>query len=638
MMANVERRARPRTVWLVGFLLSGVVLTGLTCPGVAAAQVPEAGTDSLRPDSVQIPIAPQDAPSDAVPDSIPLQAPPSDAVPDSIELAADSAVAPLVPPDFPAPAAGGWSTATWEWTRDQLSGIPAMTALEFIERLPGVTRFRAGNFGRPEGITAMAMGGSRTRVFLDGFELDPFGAGAYELETLPLLELESIRVERSLMEIRVDIRTYQLDQADAHSIVELGTGVFKTRLLRAIFSRGIGTKSTFTGSYDLVNTRGIGIDEPYSHRSNSFRWTYVPLDRLSIQAEWRRGTIDRKGVEFPTQISRSELLFRARSALTPALMVEGFLGRSTLEEELDEAEDRRKSLQGGVRAALTTSALRADASGRLRSGFDSYPLLPTRELEGNVSLSPGRFLHIEGNGRFASWDGGSSRSGRVKGVLTPVDGLSLFGAIEAGSRPLSGLEQIGVDTLAVLTASEGGGWRGGLELYRGSASLGAAMFGSTLSSVAPFGLDFDERLLLRGTESVSGGEVYGRIPVWRGIAVEGWYARFQDAAERPYTPEDIGRVIVSARGSFYSDQLEPTLILEGIHRGSALVPDVDGSDFATQSAPYQVFDLSLRIRIIDVEAYLLWNNILANRAAIDMPWGPPAIQRIVYGARWRFRG
>src|SRR5690606_31444397 len=101
---------------------------------------------------------------------------PPDTLPDSVQAAAaEEALPPKVPAPFPTLSAGGWSTATWEWTRDQLLAIPAMTALEFIERLPGVTRFRAGNFGRPEAITALGMGGARTRVFLDGFELDPFG-------------------------------------------------------------------------------------------------------------------------------------------------------------------------------------------------------------------------------------------------------------------------------------------------------------------------------------------------------------------------------------------------------------------------------------------------------------------------------
>ena len=596
--------------------------------GSVSAQVPEAAADSVPPDTVLIPIPPQDTPPDTPPDTLL----------DVAQETEEPALPPPVPVLFPTLSAGGWSTASWEWTRDQLLALPAMTALEFIERLPGITRFRAGNFGRPEGITAMGMGGSRTRVFLDGFELDPFGAGAYELETLPLLELASVRVDRSLMEIRVDVRTYQLDQAEAHSVVELGTGVYKTRLLRAIFSRGVGTKSTFTGSYDLVNTRGIGLDEPYSHGGNAVRWTYVPFDRLSIQAEWRRGKIDRERAEYPTQTSRSDLLLRVRSPLSPGLVVEGFAGRTSVEEELTGAEDDRKAVQAGARAAFSNALVLADVSGRIRSATSDYPLLPSRELEGNVAISPASILRVEGNGRVASWGGGSASSARLKGVVSPVQGISLFGALEVGSRPLTGFEEIGSDTLATLVASDGGGWRGGVELARGTASLGAALFGSSLSSVAPFGLPFDRGLLSIDTDNVTGAEFYGRLPIWRAVSVEGWYSRINDAEGRPYTPDDIGRVIISATGSYYSDQLEPTLLIEGIHRGGALVPDLEGERFGVRAAPYQTLDLSLRIRIIDVEAYLLWNNLLANRHAIDMPWATPSIQRIVYGARWSFQG
>lgn len=545
---------------------------------------------------------------------------------------------PLVPPIFPSAPAQGWSTATWEWSRAQLSAIPAVTALEFIERLPGVTRFRAGNFGRPEGVTALAMGGSRIRVFLDGFELDPFQGGSYELETLPLLELESIRVERSLMEMRVDLRTYQLNQAEAHSVVELGTGVYKTRLLRALFSRGIGRKSTFTGSFDLVNTRGIGIDEPYNHGGSNIRWTYVPLDRLSIVAEWRRSTIDRERQTFPTQISRSELLLRARSPLSEALLVEGYVSRSTLEQELDAAPAERSTTRVGARAAFSSSTFHAEATGALRGDVDHFPPLPSSEVEGRASLLPGRAVRLEASGRYASWDDGSASGGQLKAVLTPIPAFSVFGALEAGSRPLATFRESGEDTVPILVAAEGGGWRAGAELSRGSASLGVAAFNSGLSTVASFGLDFDRGLLPVDAEAVTGAELYGHLPLWRVFSIEGWYTRFQDAEARPYTPVEAARVILSARGSYYSDQLEPTLLVEASHRGSALVPNSDYSALDTRSAAYQALDLSLRIRIIDVEAYLVWNNITSSRSAIDMPWVPASIPRIIYGARWRFRG
>src|SRR5690606_10977937 len=128
----------------------------------------------------------------------------------------------------------GWAAARWEWNTDELARLPGMTLLEFIELIPGIVGYRPGGFGRPEGLTALGMGGARVRVFLDGYELDPHTAGSFPLQTISLLDLSRVRVLRTASEIRVDVQTFELDQAEPASVVELGTGVYQTRLLRAL--------------------------------------------------------------------------------------------------------------------------------------------------------------------------------------------------------------------------------------------------------------------------------------------------------------------------------------------------------------------------------------------------------------------
>src|SRR5690606_22465734 len=112
-------------------------------------------------------------------------------------------------------------------------------------------------------------------VFIDGYELDPYGAGSFPLETISVIDVRRITVHRSLSGLRVDVETFVLEDPEPVSVVGLGTGVYQTRLLRALFSRGFGTKSVGTGFFDLASTSGIGIAERYRHMNAGVRWDYV---------------------------------------------------------------------------------------------------------------------------------------------------------------------------------------------------------------------------------------------------------------------------------------------------------------------------------------------------------------------------
>jgi hypothetical protein len=622
--ARARRRLR---VWLVPVL--GGILAGLTTAGAAAAQAQPAPPEPA--DTILVPIPPEQVGGDTIPAVLREEA----AAPTPARL----------PPRLPPPGVAGWSAARWEWSRVDLERLPGLTVLEFLELLPGFAGFRAGGFGRPVGLTALGMGGARIRVLLDGYELDPLRTAAYELESIPLLDVHTLRVTRSVAEVVVEVEGFRLEEPEPFSVVELGTGVFQTRVLRALFSRGFGQRSVATGTFDLATTGGIGIREQYSHSTAQLRWDFAPGEATGLRAEIRRTAFDRRGTLYPLGASRSEFIVRARQELVEGLTLEALVGRSMIDEGEDEAGvalPRPRSLQGAVRANLTGTRFSAEAAFRARRTDELALPLPGAEGELRASFAPAPQLLLEVASRAATAAGANAAHTRVVGTLAPGGGLALFGEITLGSRLLPFAPTVPVlDAPREMIVGGGDGWRAGAELVRDVGSLGGAFFTSGAGPVVPFGLLFDRAAPPVDAPALGGAEAYLRLPIprtARALQLEGSFTRFLDALDRPYTPQEIGRLALSFRRVFYDGQLEPVLHLQAIHRGAARVPTAAPPiGFTTFAQAHQRVDLALRIRILDVTAFLDWENLLADQTARQLPWAPPTYPRIVYGARWEFR-
>ena len=142
-----------------------------------------------------------------------------------------------------------------------------------------------------------------------------------------------------------------LEDPEPASVVGLGTGVYQTRLLRALFSRGFGSKSVGTAFFDLASTAGIGLPERYRHMNGGLRWDYVPSDRYGLQLEWRRLIVDRQGEETPRQTTRGDLILRARARFGERVAAEAFVGRTPAASTRPETCDARpRAFHGANRA------------------------------------------------------------------------------------------------------------------------------------------------------------------------------------------------------------------------------------------------------------------------------------------------
>jgi hypothetical protein len=130
----------------------------------------------------------------------------------------------------------------YRWTRDSLFRTGALTALDLLDRVPGLTGFRTGWLASLQ--TAAYLGDfRRVRVFRDGVELDPIDprmGGALEMHDLQLWQLEELIVERAAAEVRVHMRTWTVRSTTPATRVDIGTGDDDTNLYRGFFGKRFG--------------------------------------------------------------------------------------------------------------------------------------------------------------------------------------------------------------------------------------------------------------------------------------------------------------------------------------------------------------------------------------------------------------
>jgi TonB-dependent Receptor Plug Domain len=634
---GVRRAGSTRWGWLVCFCL----LTLL--PASLAGQVPDTvPADTVGGDTLQLPIPPETM----VPDTLPTDS-----------VGQDSAV-PVPPfPHFPAPPGGGWATARWQWDRDELLRFHSLSLLDLIERLPGMTAFRAGDFGQPAGLSALGYAGSRLRVFLDGFELDPLGFTTPDLQQISLADLAEVRVERGLGGIRVDLVPLRLPDARPISMVEAATGLYDTKLLRSMLMRGIGRRATVLAGFDQATSRGFGFREAFTYRTARAALSYALAERTSLQVEYRAEASESGAEAIPVDASRRTLLLRARSEPIPGVHVDGMVGRMLRRpEEADPLDVELGGYQGALRTALDLGRVWLEGSARLRTDTDERAE-PGMELEARGIALPLPWLLAEGRIRAASVHDVSGTEGVGTVRVGPVAGLSAFGSLGFGSRPLALVRNTTLPAEATFpflpvtderveprfsaVSASSAGARVGAEWTLGSGIAGVAGIAVPEGRVAPFGFTSVDR----GFAAVDVGaaravEAFASVPVpftREYLRVEGWFTRWEETGGRPYLPLQSGRLALRANGLFFGGELEPTLRIEAVHHGRALVPDAEGTGFAAESLPYTLANLQLQIRILDVRAFFIFDNLTDQRGLTDLPERILPGGRFYYGLRWTFR-
>jgi hypothetical protein len=597
-------------------------------------------------------------------DTVVVQIPPEQVVQDTLPRAeATEPVDTLRPapnlPVFPRAPAAGFALGTWEWDQAALDRWHGLSILELLELVPGLVATRGGGFGRPAGLAAFGSGGGRVRVFLDGYELDPLESATLDVQHIAITDLQTVRVERTLLETRIYLLTFRQPDQRAFSQIEAGTAVFRTRILRGLFSTGVGNHSVVTLGLDLTDTEGWAGQQPFSANSLLGRWSYRLAEQTALQLEYRQTGLERTGAPFVLQGDRRDLVLRARTMLRPGLALDAMAGRTTRSPgDTDTLSVELQSTQAALRARYDFGAAWVGAAGRARVGNRVGFAAPGLDLSAEAGLRPVPWLLAAGEARTARTGGvtGTELQGSVR--LGPASGFSAFASVATGSRGIGvfgdSVFDVTVpspqnpDSLVVVTdtaflfpafGSRVNAYRAGAEWSGWGVRLGGAYLVHDADSIAPFGLAFDRTLQPVAVQRASGFEGYASIPLlYQPLRFEAAYTRWTETGGRPYLPLEHGRIGLTFNALFYEGNLEPTLRAEAVRRGSALVPTADRQSFGAASAPYTMFNIFLQVRVLDVRAFLIVENLLNNAAVADLV-GPNRFyggQRAIYGVRWHF--
>jgi hypothetical protein len=574
------------------------------------------------PDSVARPVPDSIAPADS------LKGPPA---PDTLAKAPVDTLKPVdVVVSFPRSEAQGWSAGIWEWDRDELLREGDLTLTELLERIPGMTPIRWGFYGQPEAVSAFGATAGRFEVVLDGFVLDPLDGGTVDLAGLELVRLRRVRVERRLGYTRVELETLAPSDHRPYSIVEAATGDLDTNLFRGTFLAPRFLVGPLALGIERLDSDGILRREPANTFTGWMKWGRT-VGGTGLQFELRRSTVQRTDTLGEVREGkRQDWVLRARGAPMSNVTTEAYFGVSAIENDWTGEFLEDRGVQGGVRAAYEGERAWARTALRARS----HPSLPDFESEvaGGVRL-PG-FLALSGDLTLSNWRRDATAvSGGVRAELGPFLGVRPFAELSGGKRGIAGL----VDAAGHPVFLERDAFRVGAEYERGGARLGGAYVVIDADSVPAFGLPFDRSAGLFAGGEVRGWEVVGTIPLfWEPLTFEGWYTRWTGSPWIYLPAESLRGAVVYHHSPLASGNLEILARLEGHHRSAMRIPGAGGPGAVTVVPAHTGLDFYLQIRILDVRAFLRWENITNRLYDHDFPGRLHPGQRVLYGVKWEF--
>jgi hypothetical protein len=606
-------------------------------------------TIPVHRDTAQVGIPPEAVRGDTLPGAKQDTAPP------------DSTIAAPSFPAHPLPPANGFSDATWFFGPNELQYFQGLSLADLLDRIPGLVTTRSGGFGRPLGVSPFASGGGRFRIFLDGYELRPLNGATPDLQRIPLVNLQSLRIERGMDEIRVDLTSLRVADIRPFAQIEGMDGDLGTRALRGIFTRPVGRHVMAEVALDLDQSGGVLRQQPFSETHTVSRLSYAFTRDWGVQAEFRTTRLNAESrlsndVELGS-LDRSEAILRLRGRLGP-MNLEAIGGRSLQRPAgADTLTERARSVQADFRLTVPTRIGMLAAGARLHHGQEGQWAPDQHELWGRLDFDPAPWLAATGEVRQLTL--GSVTGVETSGSLRagPWGGLSLFGQIATGNRgvpylstdsvvlsTIGGIGGTGLPTLDTVQVqvvktldTSVDGVRAGAEFNRGLFHLGAAVVRHDLDQAVPYGFAFDRTAPVQPGQQLTGVEGYASIPLLvRQLTLSGWYQRWTEAPDRPYLPQQVGRASLQFHGVYKQGNLEPTIRLEVMGRDQAVAYDpVQRQNVLIPR--YAIYNFFVQVRIIDIRIFYRYDNLFNERNLYDTPLSRVPSGRALYGVRWFFR-
>ena len=575
-------------------------------------------------------------PTSVVP--IPVK-PKTDSGPDSARVKADTVKADTIKPPigrFADPALYEIGPQ-YEWNRAQLFATGALTVVDLLDRIPGVTTFRSGWLATPQTATYDA-DFRRVRVFYDGIEIDNLDSrtgGVLDLSTVQLWSLEHLSIERSASELRIFMRSWRVENTDPYTRVDIATGNEATNLYRGFYGKRFdnGGVLQFAGQQDgVASPRFAGSGDALSLLSRvgiaKKGWS---LDGFVLHhhatRDLQRPTVGRPPV-LALDATYTDAYMRAAvggvesgpwaQVTVASLAFKGTTGpdRTVAATQSDTLERRLSETQYNVSAGYTLGAARFEVADRLRAlGGTRYNGVSGRlDIVTPIGVVNG-FVEHDGFRKTTNADAGIRAQ--------PLPFIALSGSI-ARSIPITS----GVSTQSTATSARA---EVGLRLFGPWFSAGF-IASDRSAGLAP--VVYDTLLLPTDPGRITARTASIRGPIRGGFGIDAWVAQWDTTGS--YQPRYESRSEINYSNNFGKRfpkgdfEIRAAGIYE--YRGHIIFP----LDAGVVETPIAItISGLLEIRIMRAVLSYQQRNILAYPYQVVPGFDMPRVLAI-YGVRWDF--
>jgi hypothetical protein len=526
----------------------------------------------------------------------------------------------------------------YRWRRPQFIGTGALTLLDLVERIPGITSFHTGWLASP--MHAGYLGSpARVRVFLDGVEmvpLDPRLGVVADLHDIPLWALEEVSIERGADEVRIHARSWRVERTTTLTRTDFETGDLNTNLYRAFAGRRWRNGAALQGAVEQYASSGpvgrgggdqltLQLSGGWASREwssdvfmTTARRTRDPHIRLvgsGGMPRFRgtsRMTYARVGYGHPEQGSWGQLMAVTRSFREETATPAG------AEPVPDSTIAAAQYIAAG---GLSVGPLRLSATNRFHVRESSN----VNALEGRALIGAGPLSLAA---RTERRGGGLSSVEEVTATVAP---LAFMGLTFSAARRGAGIDVIEEGNLTTLRAEAavrlGELWMSGGVIRRGEVRVpGLAVF--------------DDEYVAAVDAEATGFVAGARGRIWREVGAAVWMVRWEEAGW--YRPQVQVRSQLFVRTHWLSrfprGNLEILASITHEHRSAVPVPRaVDGGLLIGADVAEPLDFLTSRVEVRLLDAVLFWQQRLAVSPVVEFAPGFVPLQAAsIFGVRWNF--
>ena len=527
----------------------------------------------------------------------------------------------------------------YEWNRAQLFATGSLSVADLLDRIPGVTTFRSGWLATPQ--TATYAGGfQNVRIFYDGVEIDNLDSrtgGVLDLSSVQLWSLDHLSIERTGSEVRVYMRSWQVDNTDPYTRADVATGNEETNLYRGFYGKRFDnggvlqfagqqygvTSPRFAGSGDalsLLSRIGVAkkvwsidalvlrhhptrdIERPIA---NSGRPPVLALDATYTDA-YLRAAVGGASSGPWAQVTVASLGFKGTRS--PDRSVGALAFGDTLERR---ASETQYNFSGGY----TLGALRLELADRLRSlGGTRYNGASARaDLVSPIGTLSG-FVEHDGFRHATSADVGLRAE--------PLPFIAVSGSLSRSAPTGTGSSGVAATSMRGEAA---------IKLFGPWVSVGLISTDNQ-SALAP--LAYDTLLLASGLGRVSARTASIRGPLLAGFGIDAWVAQW--AYSDPYLPKYESRSEINYSNDFARrfPRRDFEVKVAGVfeYRSHTRFPVSTGE---VGTGVSKTLSAILEIRIMRAVISYQQRNIMGYQYQIVPGFEMPRVLAI-YGVRWDF--